>query len=104
MFDAKQYRYEYEKAKLKRIALDVNRESEYEPLKAYCDARGEAVSGLIRKLIKDELNYPGERIHDILTDEQYTKLCKILHAQNRDFKAFFGSAVQRYIDNHSSEL
>ena len=51
----KQYRYDYEKKYLKRVALDLQIETEYKPLKEYCDKHSIPVSGFIRQLIRDAI-------------------------------------------------
>ena len=40
LFDPKQYRLDYGKEKLKRVPLDIPIETEYKPLKEYCDKNG----------------------------------------------------------------
>lgn len=50
----KRARYKYEKEKLKRVPLDLKKE-EYEQLKAYTERTGESVNGLIRRLIRNEI-------------------------------------------------
>lgn len=54
----KQYRYEYEKKHLKRVALDLQIETEYKPLKEYCDNNGLSIAGFIRQLIRDAIGNP----------------------------------------------
>lgn len=46
----KEYLYDYQKAKLKRIPLDVPKEK-YEEIKAAADAAGEKVNGYIKKAV-----------------------------------------------------
>lgn len=48
---AREYRYKYEKEKLKRIPLDVQL-SEYETIKAAALAAGETVNGYIKTAIR----------------------------------------------------
>lgn len=50
----KEYLYEYQKTKLKRIPLDVPKEK-YEEIKAAADAAGEKVNAYIKKAINDRL-------------------------------------------------
>ena len=45
----KDYLYSYQKEKLKRIPLDVQKEK-HEEIKAHADAAGEKVNGYIKKL------------------------------------------------------
>ncbi|MCI8579307.1 MAG: hypothetical protein HFH04_00930 [Dorea sp.] len=59
----KEYLYDYQKSKLKRIPLDVQKEK-YEEIKAAADAAGEKVNGYIKKAIdqrmaRDFLNLGG---------------------------------------------
>lgn len=46
----KEYLYDYQKTKLKRIPLDVTKEK-YEQIKAAADSAGEKVNGYIKKAI-----------------------------------------------------
>ncbi len=46
----KEYLYDYQKTKLKRIPLDVPKEK-YEEIKAAADAAGEKVNGYIKKAV-----------------------------------------------------
>lgn len=46
----KEYLYDYQKAKLKRIPLDVPKEK-YEDIKAAATAAGEKVNGYIKKAV-----------------------------------------------------
>lgn len=46
----KEYLYDYQKTKLKRIPLDVPKEK-YEEIKAVADAAGEKVNGYIKKAV-----------------------------------------------------
>lgn len=46
----KEYLYDYQKAKLKRIPLDVPKEK-YEEIKAAATAAGEKVNGYIKKAV-----------------------------------------------------
>ncbi len=48
------YRIQYGKDKLKRIPLDVQK-TEYESIKAHCDARGETVNGFIKRAIRETM-------------------------------------------------
>lgn len=50
----KEYLYDYQKAKLKRIPLDVQKEK-YEQIKAAADAAGEKVNGYIKKAIDERM-------------------------------------------------
>ena len=59
----KEYLYDYQKSKLTRIPLDVQKEK-YEEIKAAADAAGEKVNGYIKKAIdqrmaRDFLNLGG---------------------------------------------
>lgn len=47
----KEYLYDYQKAKLKRIPLDVPKDK-YEEIKAAADAAGEKVNGYIKKAVR----------------------------------------------------
>lgn len=51
---AREYRYKYEKEKLKRIPLDVQL-SEYETIKTAALAAGETVNGYIKTAIRARL-------------------------------------------------
>lgn len=50
----KQARYNYAKAKLKRIPLDVQKEK-YEEIKIAADRSGESVNGYIKKAIDERM-------------------------------------------------
>ena len=50
----KDYLYNYQKEKLKRIPLDVTKEK-YEEIKAAADAAGEPVNGYIKKAIDERM-------------------------------------------------
>lgn len=50
----KEYLYDYQKAKLKRIPLDVPKEK-YEEIKAAAEAAGEKVNGYIKKAIDERM-------------------------------------------------
>lgn len=50
----KEYLYGYQKSKLKRIPLDVQKEK-YEEIKAAADAAGEKVNGYIKKAIDQRM-------------------------------------------------
>ena len=50
--------YKYNKANLKRIPLDVQRE-EYNRIKAHADARGESVNGFIKRAINAQMASDG---------------------------------------------
>lgn len=50
----KDYLYEYQKTKLKRIPLDVTKEK-YEEIKEAADNAGESVNGYIKKAIDDRM-------------------------------------------------
>lgn len=50
----KEYLYDYQKSKLKRIPLDVPKEK-YEEIKAAADAAGEKVNGYIKKAIEQRM-------------------------------------------------
>ena len=55
----KQARYNYAKAKLKRIPLDVQKEK-YEEIKMAADRSGESVNGYIKKAIDDRMESDSE--------------------------------------------
>lgn len=50
----KEYLYEYQKTKLKRIPLDVTKEK-YEEIKVAADKAGEKVNGYIKKAIDERM-------------------------------------------------
>ena len=50
----KDYLYNYQKEKLKRIPLEVKKEK-YEEIKAAADAVGETVNGYIKKAIDERM-------------------------------------------------
>ena len=50
----KEYLYDYQKTKLKRIPLDVPKEK-YEQIKAAADAAGEKVNGYIKKAVDERM-------------------------------------------------
>ena len=50
----KEYLYDYQKTKLKRIPLDVPKEK-YEQIKAAADAAGEKVNGSIKKAVDERM-------------------------------------------------
>ncbi len=50
----KEYLYGYQKEKLKRIPLDVQKE-QYERIKAAADAAGESVNGYIKRAIDERM-------------------------------------------------
>ncbi len=51
----KEYLYEYQKAKLKRIPLDVPKEK-YDEIKVAADTVGESVNGYIKKAIDERMD------------------------------------------------
>ena len=55
----KEYLYEYQKAKLKRIPLDVTKEK-YEEIKAAAHTAGETVNGYIKKAIDERIERESE--------------------------------------------
>lgn len=55
----KEYLYEYQKTKLKRIPLDVPKEK-YEEIKAAADTAGETVNGYIKKAIDERIERESE--------------------------------------------
>ena len=50
----KEYRYKYEREKLKRIPLDVQL-SEYQDIKQAADKAGQSVNGFIKQAIRDRI-------------------------------------------------
>ena len=50
----KEYLYEYQKTKLKRIPLDVTI-SDYERIKSHADKQGESVNGFIKRAITETM-------------------------------------------------
>ena len=50
----KGYLYEYQKAKLKRIPLDVTKEK-YDQIKSAAETTGESVNGYIKKAIDERM-------------------------------------------------
>ena len=50
----KEYLYEYQKTKLKRIPLDVQKEK-YEEISAAAESKGETVNGYIKKAIDERM-------------------------------------------------
>lgn len=50
----KEYLYEYQKEKLKRIPLDVQKD-QYEKIKAAAAAAGESVNGYIKKAVDERM-------------------------------------------------
>ena len=54
----KGYLYEYQKAKLKRIPLDVPKEK-YDEIKTAADTTGESVNGYIKKAIDERMERDG---------------------------------------------
>ena len=55
----KEYLYDYQKSKLKRIPLDVQKEK-YEEIKAAADYAGESVNGYIKKAIDERMERDSE--------------------------------------------
>lgn len=55
----KEYLYDYQKTKLKRIPLDVQKEK-YEEIKAAADHAGESVNGYIKKAIDERMERDSE--------------------------------------------
>lgn len=55
----KEYLYDYQKSKLKRIPLDVQKEK-YEEIKAAADHAGESVNGYIKKSIDERMERDSE--------------------------------------------
>lgn len=55
----KEYLYDYQKSKLKRIPLDVQKEK-YEEIKAAADHAGESVNGYIKKAIDERMERNSE--------------------------------------------
>lgn len=51
----KEYLYNYQKEKLKRVALNLKKDK-YEEVKAAADATGESVSGYIKKAVDIRLD------------------------------------------------
>ena len=58
-FDKTQYRYKYEKEKLKRIPLDVPKEK-YAKIKAHAVERSETVNGFIKRAIDCQIQRDNE--------------------------------------------
>ena len=50
----KEYLYEYQNTKLKRIPLDVQKEK-YEEISAAAESKGETVNGYIKKAIDERM-------------------------------------------------
>ncbi len=99
----KEYRYKYEREKLKRIALDVNKENEYIPFKDLCEKKQIAVSGYIRQLMKREVQYPGMHILDIISAEQYNKLVQILETKRKQtVSEWLADSIQKFIDKYDN--
>lgn len=96
-----EYRYQYEKEKLKRVALDLQKETEYKPLKDYCDINGFPVAGLIRKLIRYEVQKPGMNLQDILEPEQLQQLETILkEKRNTTIQDWLKDSIQKFIEKN----
>ena len=55
----KEYLYDYQKSKLKRIPLDVQKEK-YEEIKAAADHAWESVNGYIKKAIDERMERDSE--------------------------------------------
>ena len=55
----KEYLYDYQKSKLKRIPLDVQKEK-YEEIKAAADHAGESVNGYSKKAIDERMERDAE--------------------------------------------
>ena len=55
----KEYLYDYQKSKLMRIPLDVQKEK-YEEIKAAADHAGESVNGYIKKAIDERMERDSE--------------------------------------------
>ena len=55
----KEYLYDYQKSKLKRIPLDLQKEK-YEEIKAAADHAGESVNGYIKKAIDERMERDSE--------------------------------------------
>ena len=55
----KEYLYDYQKSKLKRSPLDVQKEK-YEEIKAAADHAGESVNGYIKKAIDERMERDSE--------------------------------------------
>lgn len=55
----KEYLYDYQKAKLKRIPLDVPKEK-YEEIKAAATVAGEKVNGYIKKAVDERMNHDNQ--------------------------------------------
>ena len=55
----KEYLYDYQKSKLKRIPLDVQKEK-YEEIKAAANHAGESVNGYIKKAIDKRMERDSE--------------------------------------------
>ena len=102
LFDPKQYRLDYGKEKLKRVPLDIPIETEYKPLKEYCDKNGLKVNGLIRHLINREINYPGLHLLDIINEDQLTELSGILESKrNQTVTEWLKDSINKFIDKYS---
>lgn len=52
--ERKEYLYNYQQEKLKRIPLDVPK-SDYEKIKAHADSRNESVNGFIKRSIAETM-------------------------------------------------
>jgi len=96
-------RYKYEKNVLKRIALDVNKELEYIPFKELCDNKGIAVSGFIRQLMKESIDYDGITIADIMATDQFKELQAITERNGTNIKELLNKALITYIDKHKQD-
>ena len=88
------------KANMKRIPLNVKL-TEYEEIKQYCEEQNTPVNTFIRTCIQSAIHGEDLTLIDCIGAENFRKLSEILTRENRDFKAFFRNAVQKYIDNHT---
>lgn len=56
----KEYLYDYQKTKLKRIPLDVPKEK-YEQIKAAADTAGEKVNSYIKKAVDERMEHDNQK-------------------------------------------
>ena len=91
----------WNKENLKQINLQIKID-EYNEIKQYCKDRNMPVNTFVRSCVQSVIHGENLTMVECIGAENFRKLSEMLQAENRDIKGFFGSAVQKYIDNHTA--
>ena len=92
----------YKAKEYKRIPLGV-RISEYDRIATHCADMGKPINGYIRQLIQRDLDYPGQKLSELIPVDLYTEFVQTVTAENTDLSIILTSAVSRYIDRRKQK-